>query len=316
MDDNLTVAFIGAGAMAREHVKVYAALPGARLRGITARTPARAEKLAAEHAIPTVADTVAGLWEATRADLVVIAVKELGVLETVRAAARHPWAIFLEKPAGYTPQIAREVAQLAEATGRPAYVGLNRRFNTSTLAASAALGADAGQRFVAVQDQQSLAGSRAIGHPEDVVRHMMYANSIHTIDLIAHLCRGAVEEVIRDAPWAADETFVHGASIRFASGDRARYDAVWQGPGPWSCAVTTPSQRLEMRPLESLTLQVAGSRIANPVELDQTDGDFKPGFLRQAEAVLAGVRGRPTAAPTLSEGLATMDLIEAIYGPV
>ena len=43
-----------------------------------------------------------------------------------------------------------------------------------------------------VSDQQSFAEGRAAGHPEEVVRHFMYANSIHVIDYLLQFGRGEV----------------------------------------------------------------------------------------------------------------------------
>ena len=104
------------------------------------------------------------------------------------------------------------------------------------------------------------------------------------------------------------------AYVAFDSGDSALYEGLWQGPGPWACAVSTPSRRWVLQPLERAAFQNAGERKQNPVEPDRVDLDFKAGFLRQAEAVVARVRGELSAAVDLTESLRTMRLIHRIFG--
>ena len=71
------IAFIGAGNMAREHIRAFADVPGVMLAGIHSRTRARAEELAAEYQVAGVYDSVAELYEQTRAELVVVTVFEI-----------------------------------------------------------------------------------------------------------------------------------------------------------------------------------------------------------------------------------------------
>ncbi len=310
----VSVAIVGAGSMAREHARAFAALPDVRVAGIHSRTRARAETLAAEFAIPEVCDDIASLKARTGADLVVVTVPELAANAVSKACFDQDWAVLLEKPAGYDLADAENIAAAAKACKRPVMVGFNRRFYSSTVAVRADLDARGGTRFVHVQDQQSFAEARRYHHPETVVEKFMYANSIHIIDLIMTLARGEPVEVNRVMPWLGGKTEIVLAHITFDSGDSALYEGIWQGPGPWACAVSTPGRRWVMQPLERATFQNAGERVQNPVEPDGVDKSYKAGFLRQAEAVIAGVRGEPSMAVDVQESLRTMRLINSIFG--
>src|SRR5690606_34530808 len=160
---------------------------------------------------------------------------EMGTRDAVMEAAAFEWLIFLEKPAGYRMDVAREIRDVLRRNGRRAFVGLNRRHYDATLKARSLLSKTSGPRHILVFDQQKMAAARRIGHPEDVVRHFMYANSIHTIDYLRMFGRGTIDRVVRDREWEGEATFVHGATVYFSSGDIGRYEAVWQGPGPWAC---------------------------------------------------------------------------------
>jgi predicted dehydrogenase len=314
-NQTVSVAFVGAGSMAGEHARAFASIPGVVLSGITSRTRSRAQALAERHGIAHVADSVEELYERTHADLLVVTVPELSANAVAKAALRLPWAILMEKPAGYDLADARDIAAAASDHAAPVMVALNRRFYSSMLAVQADLAARPSEhRFIHVQDQQSFAEARHHKHPEAVVQKFMYANSIHLIDMIAALGRGRVSRINRVAPWRGEETEVVLAHVEFDSGDTALYEGLWRGPGPWACAISTPSRRWTLQPLEQATYQNAGERARHTIEASEDDRNFKPGFLLQARAAVASLRGEASPILSLQDSLATMELINGIFG--
>ncbi len=312
--DTTTVSVIGAGNMAREHIRAFASLPNVQIGGIFSRTRVRAEALATEFAIPVVAESVADLKRLTMADLVVVTVPELAANAVAKAAFAEDWAVLLEKPAGYDLSDAEDIANAARGRSKPVMVGFNRRFYSSVMAVKADLESRDELRYVHVQDQQSYAEARRYNHPEPVVEKFMYANSIHNIDLILALCRGEAVEVTPIMPWKGEESEVVLVHVRFDSGDTALYEGLWKGPGPWACAVSTPSRRWSMQPLERASFQNANERNQNPIDPAQEDLTFKAGFVRQAQAVLERMANRPSNAVDLAESLRTMRLINRMFG--
>lgn len=308
------VAIIGAGSMAREHIRAFADVAGVQIAGIYSRTRARAEALAAEFGIPLVCETVGELYERTQAQLVVVTVIETAMKEVSLACFEFPWTVLLEKPAGINLEDAEAIHSSATANGRQVFVGLNRRYLSSTRTALADLAMDESPRFIHVQDQQNLEVAASVGHADVVVRNWMYANSIHLIDYLRTFGRGRIAEVVPIFTWSPDTSRVVAAKIEFESGDLGLYECIWQGPGPWAVSVTTAAKRWELRPLEQAVFQVWGERRLQPVELHAWDQEFKPGFRLQAEMVLAAARGEESDAVTLHEAMQTMHLINAIYG--
>src|SRR5205823_4639600 len=137
---------------------------------------------------------------------------------------------------------------------------------------------------------------------------------IHVIDMLRAFGRGSVRSVTPLFRWETPGWPVVVAGIEFSSGDRAVYEGIWEGPGPWAVSVTTQARRWELRPLEQAAVMLRGERRLRPVEADEQDQRFKPGFRLQAEHAAAAALGRPSASPTLDEALETMELIRAIYG--
>ncbi|WP_219995543.1 hypothetical protein [Cylindrospermopsis raciborskii] len=70
-----------------------------------------------------------------------------------------------------------------------------------------------------------------------------------------------------------------------------------------------------MRPLEKGFYQLYGSRQLEPVQIDSWDQQFKPGLRRQAELAIRAASGESVPElPTVEEALASMRLVQAIYG--
>ena len=307
------VAIVGAGSMAREHIRAFADVPGAEVVGIHSRTRARAESLARDYRVANVCDSVAELYERTQAHLVVVAVPETATNPVSRACFELPWAALLEKPPGYNLPDAEEILGAATDKGRKVVVGLNRRFLSSTRAAVCDLAGNSGQRFIHVQDQQDRAQAAELGHPEEVIANWMYANSIHLIDYLRLFGRGKVSSVTPVVGWSPETPRTVVAKVAFDSGDVGLYEAIWDGPGPWAVSVTTAEKRWEMRPLEEAAFQARGERQLHSVEMHHWDRDFKPGFRLQAEMAVAAALGQPSESPTLPDAIDTMRLIARIY---
>ncbi|NJK91163.1 MAG: Gfo/Idh/MocA family oxidoreductase [Blastochloris sp.] len=308
------VAFVGAGAMCREHARSFGDIPGVELVGISSRTLAKAEEVAREMGIKKVYPDIESLYEGTRADLVVIAVPELSIRTVAQEAFQQDWTILMEKPPGHTLDEAVYLQQLSRELGRSVYVALNRRYLSSTEAVREDLESREEVRFIRVEDQQSLEVARQLGHPEAVVQHWMYANSIHLVDYLCHLGRGPVRSVKPLTRWDPESPGVVLAQVEFDGGDVGIYEGVWNGPGPWAVTVCTPSRRWEIRPLEQARYINVGERKVHEIEVSTEDKTFKPGFRRQAEEVLRAVRGEKHRATSLEQAMESMKLVRAIFG--
>jgi predicted dehydrogenase len=308
------VAIVGAGLMAREHLRAFADVPGVVFAGIHSRTRERAEQLASEFGIQHVCDSVDELHQRTGADLVVVTVIELSMKAVSQACFARPWTVLLEKPAGYHLDDAEEIAAAAKACGSRVFVALNRRQYSSTQAALGDLAARPERRYIRVQDQQDQAGALASGQPKAVVDNYMFANSVHTIDYLRTFGRGAVTHVHPVFRWNPEEPGIVVAEIRFDSGDAGIYEGIWNGPGPWAVTIATPERRWEMRPLERATFQNRGERVLHPVEVHAWDKAFKPGLRRQAELAVDAARGMPAdGLPAIDDALETMRLVGRIF---
>lgn len=298
--------------MAREHARALSSLD-VDLVGVCSRTASRAKALADDYGM-SVYPSISEMYAATRADALIVAVPELSAPSVCQESFRFPWVCLLEKPVGVNMSVATRILEDARRTRARAFVALNRRSYSATRQALDVLKASDGPRLISILDQEDQDAARAAGQPEEVVQNWMFANSIHLIDYFNFLARGDAVSIQHASPWTPDSPHFVAATIRFSSGDIGIYQAVWNGPGPWSVAVTNPQLRLEMRPLEKLGIQARGERRLTEIEPASADSEFKPGLLYQGEQLLAFLEGSRTTLATLEDAYRSMILCAQIYG--
>jgi len=307
------IAIVGAGYMAGEHARAFASLPNVSIVGICGRNPARAEKLAAEYNAPAF-ETIAAMYQETKADAVVVAVNELSMLDVSMKCFRYPWVCLLEKPIGIDLSETQKIVAARRAAGVSAFVALNRRSYAATRQALGELARDSSPRLISVLDQQDQASVRDAGQPEKVVSNYMFANSIHLVDYFSTFGRGDIVSVSPSVTWDPERPGFVVATIHFSSGDVGVYQAVWSGPGPWSVTITNDSARFELRPLEKLGIQRRGQRQLAEVAPEAIDRDYKPGLHHQAMQIVRFLAEKETSLPSVDEAARSMKLCANIYG--
>jgi predicted dehydrogenase len=295
-------------------MRAFASLPDVTIAGVHSRTRERAEKLAASYNTQ-VYDSVSELYNKTGADLVVVTVIELSMAEVASACFDHPWVVLLEKPAGYDLADATRIRDAAARADSRAFVAFNRRAYSSTRQALELLQDDSSQRFIKVVDQQDQQAAILVTkQPELVARNYMFANSIHLIDYFRVLGRGEVASVEPIVPWKPERPGLVLAKINFTSGDVGLYEGIWNGPGPWVVSVNTPEQRIEMRPLEQVSVQPRGTRAVTRLDVDGDDKTYKPGLRYQAKQAVAATRGQSAELATIADSWHSMKLVADIFG--
>jgi predicted dehydrogenase len=312
LNTKIKIAIIGSGLMAKEHAKAFHDIADVEICGFYSRTRANTDVLAAQYQAP-VFDSIKELYENTKADLVIITVNILAMHDTCLEAFKFPWKFLAEKPVGCDLEEALKIEKARMENKREVYVALNRRHYSSTKKLQHELEDKTGLRYIHVVDQEDIVAAQKAGQPELVIKNWMYANSIHLIDYFRILGRGQITQVKKVVPWNAQEPTHIVALIHYSSGDLALYEANWNRPGGWSVSVTVNESKYEMRPVETLSQQVYGSRKLEPLEIHPWDSQFKPGLRAQAEECVKALRGQAHSLPTLTESFETMQLIHQLY---
>lgn len=197
--------------------------------------------------------------------------------------------ILIEKPGATSSHAIRELSALSDQYNAEVYVGYNRRFHSSTLAAQQIIGEDGGVKSFNFEFTEWTHINNHIVKEPGIKEKWFLHNSTHVVDLAFYL--GGWPKEIHTVRSGGLEWHPYS---RYAGAGISEHNAVfsyfadWQGPGRWSVEVLTLNHRLIFRPLEKLGIQKIGELAAQVAEIDDSiDIKYKPGFYRQTELFLS-----------------------------
>ena len=228
-----------------------------------------------------------------KAAIVAVSVQQLAesVIALVEYGVKR---ILVEKPGFCCPSELDKVVETSQRNETEVFVAYNRRFYSSVLKAEEIIKEDGGLLSFNFEFTEWGHVIEKTGHPQEVLRNWMYANSSHVIDL-AFFFGGIPREM---TCYAKDELSWH-KPINFAGAGITtkdilfNYQANWNAPGRWAVELLTSQHRLYLKPMETLQIQDKGSVQITPVEIeDSLDKEFKPGFYLQTKAFLEGDMSR------------------------
>ncbi len=202
----LRAGVVGVGHLGQHHARLYAALPGSTLVGVTDYNHDRAHTVAGRHGAIAY-DSLADLLKVV--DVVSVAVPtsdHYAVAKTCLEAKKH---VLIEKPIAVHPDEARELVALAKAHDRRLQVGHSERFNPIMQLMRSRIDRPAfieGHRLSAFSER---------GTDVDVVLDLM----IHDLDLVLSFNPGPVEEIrAAGVPVLSSRVDIANARIQFRNG--------------------------------------------------------------------------------------------------
>jgi predicted dehydrogenase len=291
------IGVIGAGRIAAKHLEALSAVPEARLVGMTSRTRARAESLAAQFGGAPVFDDAESLVRHSEPDALMVLVSAAALRTVTREALAHRLPLFIEKPAGLAPAETEELARTADLLGVRTMVGYNRRHYSIFRSGIDIIRSRGPLLGVLVEGHERIDAVRASGnHPEAVLDSWLYANATHTIDLLRFFGgeAAAMQCMTHRRREPLGDQFA--AIIDFESGALGHYVAHWLSPAGWRVVLYGDGVTVEFKPLESgrWTNSAGESREIAPSAEDQR---FKPGFFGQIRAFCDLVRDATVRSP-------------------
>jgi predicted dehydrogenase len=132
-DGVVRVGVVGLGYWGPNLARNFAGMPGADLRWCSDLSPARRERLAPQFPSARFTDRLEDLLEDPDLDAVVLATSVPTHFELARRALEAGKHVFVEKPLAQSAAEARELAALAESTGRTLMVGHLLRFHPGVI---------------------------------------------------------------------------------------------------------------------------------------------------------------------------------------
>lgn len=306
------LGIIGAGGIARRHLDVIRAIDWIEAVGITSRTKSKAQSLADEYGIAVCADEVDSLIREAKPDGLMVLVSVDQTHKVVSEVAQYGLPLFIEKPAGLTPEESKNLADLARKYSVPSMVGFNRRYYSIFR-----------KGMDIIREQGPLLGVAVEGHermwlrsgrlPSRIRENWIFANSLHTIDLLRFFGDEVKNMKSISHSYIEKNGDQFAAVMEFDSGAIGHYISHWYSPGGWRVVLYGDGVTVKFEPLEE-GVWVDKDFKSHPIEPDRDDLDFKPGFFRQMKAFCDMVRSSEKTWPfqDLEGSYQTMLLAEKI----
>lgn len=310
------LAVAGYGAMAARHLEVFRAL-GVETVAACNRSPEGQRRALDEGGVLRTYASAAEMVETERPDGVLVAASVMSQFALTRELIPLGVPLLVEKPPGTSAAEAKTLAQLAAAHGTPVMVALNRRFYSVLERALAGVGGRAAVTRVDVDWSEDPEKMARAGHPAEVLPRLVFANSLHGLDLLTWLAGPLIAPRITGEdldPSAPRPRWRMAAEGTGETGILASFRSTWTTPVPWRLTFETREARVVSAPLETAVIDRPG-RAPEVIEPDDDDRRFKPGLMGQARAFLEVVRDRaPIRWPacSLEESRAAMDLAEGL----
>ena len=297
--EDIRIGLIGAGWVAREHLKVIKDIDSLEAVGITSRTLSKAEDVAREYNIAVCADSVDALIEETLPDALMVLVSEDQVAGVAEAVIPCGLPLFIEKPAGLTPADNLRLAELAREYKTPTMVGFNRRYYSIFHKGLEVIRAHGPLLGLVVEGHERMWRIReGKKFSEDTIREWIFANSTHTIDLLRFF-GGEPQRLSSIAHRYKEPRGDQFAAImEFESGAIGQYNAHWYSPGGWRVVLYGDGVTVEFKPLENGRWTDKNFK-TDDIQPDEVDVKYKPGFFRQMEAFGKLARTRTLERPAL-----------------
>lgn len=290
MVKSFRLLLIGTGPMAIEYAKVLKAQHQSFI--VVGRGQTSADQFQAATGIQPI---TGGLRYWLRANsparlraIVAVSENELGraTLALLDHGCRN---ILVEKPGAFTGKEIGLVAKRAKNLKAKVYVGYNRRFYASVLAAEKIIARDGGVTSFSFEFTEWSHVISKLNKAPGVKAQWFLHNSTHVIDLAFWL--GGWPKKL--SAFAAGHLSWHPKASIFAGAGLSKknavfsYQANWQSPGRWGVEILTKKHRLMFRPMEKLQIQNIGSVAINEVPInDVLDQKFKPGLFLQVKSFL------------------------------
>ena len=308
---NIRLGVIGAGYIAKEHLKVIKAIDGVCALGITSRSISKAEELAKNFFIESVYEDIDDLINNSSIDGLMICVSANQMFEITKKVIPSKIPLFIEKPPGLTPDQTKILVKLCKKFDTKNMVGYNRRYYSIFHEGIKIINQNGGLLGLAIEGHErfwKIAGKKITN---EIQENWIYANSTHTIDLLRFF-GGEIKNISHITKSLKEKNGDHFvASMEFESGALGTYSSHWYSPGGWAVTLYGDSITVKFNPLEN-GIWIDTDMNEHEIYPDIVDVKYKPGLYRQMESFVELVKKNHLKSPgvEIRQALRTMLLAE------
>ena len=322
------IGWIGAGTHAAEMLLPQLSRLPVTIAAICDANPERLNLVADRYGIQARYTNAEDLLAHPNLDAIGMAVGPAVHLKYAAAAMQRRLPVFMEKPPAATAAEAQTLADISASTGQPCVVGFMKRYSTANRIAGNILRAPEFGPSASLLGEYMTAPGYFVGNP-DYTGFLLH-HCIHAMDLVPWLMGEPVQSVTTRRFEMAPGRLLFHIAYSFASGALATVVlGTHQSRGTpmewWQ--VMGDHKRVEIRNVHEVryyrapgfkagdpnaTLDPAqDALIWEPNQTAAANEDHK-GYHALLAAFLACVNGEPSDAPTITDGVRAMQVLEAV----
>ncbi len=277
------VGIIGAGSICEKYLQVLNVLSDVSINGITSRTIHKARRLSVKYGIKNVYKNYNEMITSENLDLIIILVSPDQTFKVTQNLAKFGITLLIEKPPGLNENQSLKLLQLSKKFNTKIFVALNRRFFSNFKKGIKIARNYGGVKNIIIEGHERF--WKIKNKSDKVLRNWIYANGIHTIDLLRHFGGDikAVKKLTKPNVEKNEKEFL--SLIEFKNGIIGSYFSNWHAPGGWSVKLYCNGLTIVFDPLEK-GYYMKKNMIKIPIIMDKFDIKYKPGLYKLINSVI------------------------------
>ena len=306
------VTIIGSGNMAREYVRVIQNISNLKINGIVTRKASSYKKIAQEINYPIKRLKISNL-NRTRSDLIILAISEENIFKVLNKISSIKSTILCEKPIGLNYVEFCKILELFENKNTKLFVALNRRYYQSMNKLKNFIKTDSIGR-INIVDQQDQNLMKKMGKNKRVIKYLMYANSIHLIDMISFFSMNSSyrilkKKIIRSFKKKIIKCEIKTQKIIF------KYKCYWNIKKRWEIKAFGKKKIYKLNPTEKIFVSKNNPKNKyDEIKISKIDQRFKPGIYCLMKDILKYLKTKElNNLITIQNHRSTVKLINDIY---
>lgn len=270
------VSIIGSGKMAREHANVCKKVKNIELFEVYSRNISNAKNLSKKFNISKYTDNLNKIFQ-SKIDGVIVCVSADKIYEITKKILKHQVPLLIEKPVGLSLEQIESLNKLNNKFKTPNLVGLNRRYYSNFLEIYPYINSKNFRGFLIEGHEHLYKLRKIIKHK--LLKDWLYANSIHTINLIDFFTLGKkykVNYITNNFKLEKNISII----IKTEDNIIGTYISNWSSKQSWSVKLFFDGFSIIYNPLEkSHIFNEKGKKIFP--KISKFDKTFKPGLYNQ-----------------------------------
>jgi predicted dehydrogenase len=277
---NLDIVIIGAGKIAHEHLKAIDLVEGMSVSGVYSRTEKSLSEFAKKYNIKSFSD-ISDVIESAP-DGMIIAVSADQVFQLSKTLLPFKIPLLIEKPPGFSISEIEILVQLAKENGTLNMVGLNRRHMSHFHKGIEKIKSCGPLMGVVIEGHERLWQLRN-KVDKKVLDNWIFANSIHTIDLIRFFGGEVSHQLSFHHSFGKEYKDQLYSLFKMENNCLAAYVSNWHSPGSWSVRLMGNGISAVFSPLEEGYI-IDKNFSKEEIPTSKFDKAIKPGFYNQMKA--------------------------------